>query len=69
MSKLSKEQHDCLRLCQRSKADPYGWIKCSPKMYNYIIKTLPEDLLDRHESVISKSVRLTDRALIVLEYL
>lgn len=67
MNKLTQQQKDCINLILRSQDLGEGWRQCSPKIFEIIIQTLPEELLERKEQ--NQQVRLTTEGQTVSKWL
>ena len=65
--KLTKMQHDALKLIERSPDSGDGWRICAPRLFAVIAEILPDSLAEKdHEN---KRIRLTLESHALLKWL
>lgn len=68
-SKLTLQQQDVLRLCDRTAVGEDGFSKCARQIYEALIATMPAELIDHRMIDGEHFIRLTDEARTILNYI
>ncbi len=64
MSQITQQQSDTLRLIARSPRDADGWSKCGIAVFEELIRSMPDSLVDQSDG----KVRLTSEARVLLKW-
>ena len=66
--KLTVREMEVLRLVEWTPRNADGWSKCAPKIFQALVKAMPEVLVERSVEGDNIMVRLTQEAMTVLRW-
>ena len=64
--RITQEQIDILNLINRSKSTRYGWKQCAPIIFEKLITSIPDDLVEKDYE--KNRVRFTKEGSIVVKW-